>query len=181
MLRCHGDDFDIERIGGSDALQALEAIMSSKRGRSRLKHFRPQGRRAPSQKPDRSPVTGCRPRSRSMRFAITCCDAHPDAEFFWERKPVRHGDNRRTSVSSSIPSTVLAPSCEGIPTWSVLCGLEADGEPVVGIAYMPAAGDLFVGVRGGGATHNGQSRPRLQRGVAARRHVMHGSLQQFTD
>ena len=44
----------------------------------------------------------------------------------------------------------------GLPTWSILVGIERDGKPVVGVALMPAAGDLFVGVRGIGSHANGR-------------------------
>jgi histidinol-phosphatase len=67
----------------------------------------------------------------------------------------------------------------GIPTWSILVGLEAEGVPVVGVAFQPSAGDLFVGVRGDGVDANG--RPcqvsevaRLEDAV-----ISHGGLEQF--
>ncbi len=44
----------------------------------------------------------------------------------------------------------------GNPTWSVLIGLEADGEVVAGFAGMPAMGELFSAARGGGAFVNGE-------------------------
>lgn len=44
----------------------------------------------------------------------------------------------------------------GNPTWSVLLGLEADGEVVAGFAGMPAMGELFSAARGGGAFVNGE-------------------------
>ena len=56
----------------------------------------------------------------------------------------------------------------GWSTWSVLVGIEAEDVPVVGIAYMPAAGDFFVGVQGKGATHNGKP-VRVSRSAACRR------------
>ncbi len=39
----------------------------------------------------------------------------------------------------------------GLPTWSNLIGLEADGEVVVGVCNLPAQGELYWAVRGGGA------------------------------
>jgi histidinol-phosphatase len=45
----------------------------------------------------------------------------------------------------------------GNPAWSVLIGLEADGEVVAGFAAMPALGELFSAARGGGAFVNGKA------------------------
>jgi histidinol-phosphatase len=59
-------------------------------------------------------------------------------------------------------------------------GVEADGVPVVGIAYMPAAGDFFVAVKGGGATHNGRTVRVSKVAPLADTTVTHGGLQQFT-
>ena len=68
----------------------------------------------------------------------------------------------------------------GLPTWSILFGVEAEGEPVLGVAFLPAAGDLFIGARGHGATCNG--RPLHLSRVAKLEDalVCHGGLQQFT-
>jgi len=45
----------------------------------------------------------------------------------------------------------------GNPAWSVLIGLEADGEVAAGFAAMPALGELYSAVRGGGAFVNGHA------------------------
>ncbi|KPK54664.1 MAG: hypothetical protein AMJ63_02650 [Myxococcales bacterium SG8_38_1] len=52
--------------------------------------------------------------------------------------------------------------------------------PVVGIAYMPAAGDFFVAVQGGGTTHNGKPVHVSKVGPLSDATVTHGGLQQFT-
>src|SRR5690606_31216836 len=67
----------------------------------------------------------------------------------------------------------------GLPTWSVLVGLEAESVPSIGIAYMPAAEELYVGVRGLGADCNG--RPLAVSSVASLDDalVCHASLQHF--
>jgi histidinol phosphatase-like enzyme (inositol monophosphatase family) len=49
----------------------------------------------------------------------------------------------------------------GLPGWSNLVALEVDGEPVVGVCNLPAAGELYWAVRGEGAwveDANGASR-----------------------
>jgi histidinol-phosphatase len=42
----------------------------------------------------------------------------------------------------------------GNSAWAVLLGFEADGEMAAGFAYLPAMGDMFCAVRGGGAFCN---------------------------
>jgi histidinol-phosphatase len=69
----------------------------------------------------------------------------------------------------------------GLPTWSILVGIEHDGEPVVGVALMPAAGDLFVGIRGIGSHANGRPVRLSTVATLADATVSHGGLAQFTD
>jgi histidinol phosphatase-like enzyme (inositol monophosphatase family) len=166
--------FDLERIGGTDGLQALEAIVR-RAGDTALKYFR-QGV-VPEKKPDRSPVTVA---DREVEEIIRAyvLEAHPDAGFLGEETGT-HGDaSGLRFIVDPIDGT--RAFVRGFPTWSVLVGLEAEGVPVVGIAYMPAAQDLFVGVQGRGATHNG--RPVHVSKVEPLREatVTHGGLQQFT-
>ena len=66
----------------------------------------------------------------------------------------------------------------GLPTWSILLGLEADGEPVLGMALMPASGDLFVGVKGHGATMNGRPLRGSEVSSLGGAVVSHGGLDQ---
>jgi histidinol-phosphatase len=168
------ESFDIERIGGAKGLGALESIVR-RAGDTALKHFR-QGV-VPEKKPDRSPVTVAdREAEEIIREHVL--QAHPDAGFLGEETGT-HGDaDGLRFIVDPIDGT--RAFVRGFPTWSVLLGLEAEGEPVVGIAYMPAAGDFFVAVKGQGATHNAK-RVRVSK-VAPLRDatVTHGGLQQFT-
>jgi histidinol-phosphatase len=50
----------------------------------------------------------------------------------------------------------------------------------VGIAYMPVAGELFVGALGHGARVNGRPVHLSQVGVLSQAAISHGGLQQFT-
>lgn len=43
----------------------------------------------------------------------------------------------------------------GRPDWTISVALVADGCPVLAALYAPVAGEMFLGVRGGGATVNG--------------------------
>ncbi|MCZ6807856.1 MAG: hypothetical protein O7F08_12945 [Deltaproteobacteria bacterium] len=167
--------FDVDRIGGSGALQALTDLVV-RAGDIALKHF-DRGVIA-EQKPDRSPVTATdREVERIIRDYVM--ERYPHAEFFGEETG-RHGDNADLRFIVD-PIDGTRAFVRGLPTWSVLCGIEVDGAPVVGIAYMPAAGDLFVGVLGQGATHNGEPAHVSTVASLSDSTVMHGALQQFTE
>ena len=103
----------------------------------------------------------------------------PEAEFFGEETG-RHGDNPGLRFIVD-PIDGTRAFIRGLPTWSVLVGIEADGVPVAGIAYMPAAGDLFAAVQGNGATHNGAPGRVSKVTPLADATVTHGCLQQFTE
>ena len=168
------NNFDIERIGGTDGLQALEAIVR-RAGDTALKHFQ-QGV-VPEKKPDRSPVTiADREAEETIRAYVL--EAHPTAGFLGEETGT-HGDaSGLRFIVDPIDGT--RAFVRGFPTWSVLLGLEAEGVPVVGIAYMPAARDFFVAVQGRGATHNGRPVRVSKVAPLSDATVTHGGLQQFT-
>lgn len=168
----HG--FDIDRIGGTAGLQALEEV-TRRAGEAALKHF--QRGVVPEKKPDRSPVTVA-DREAEEIIRAHVLRAHPDAGFLGEETGT-HGD--RADIRFIVdPIDGTRAFVRGWPTWSVLLGVEADGEPVVGIAYMPAAVDFFVAVKGQGATHNGSRVQVSKVSPLAEATVTHGGLQQFT-
>jgi histidinol phosphatase-like enzyme (inositol monophosphatase family) len=168
------DEFDIGRIGGAAGLRALEEIVH-RAGDAALKHFQ-QGV-VPEKKPDRSPVTVAdREAEEIIRGHVL--HAHPNAGFLGEETGTHGGRAEIRFIVDPIDGT--RAFVRGWPTWSVLLGVEADGEPVVGIAYMPAAGDFFVAVQGQGATHNGSPVRVSEVCPLAEATVTHGGLQQFT-
>ena len=166
--------FDISRIGGPNGLRALEDV-ARRAGDAALKHFQ-QGI-VPEKKPDRSPVTVAdREAEQIIRDFVQ--SAHPDAGFLGEETGT-YGD--RAEIRFSVdPIDGTRAFVRGWSTWSVLLGVEADGVPVVGIAYMPAAGDFFVAVQGQGTTRNGERVQVSKLGPRADATVTHGGLQQFT-
>ena len=170
-----GKGFDAERIGGLGALQPLtDAIVQA--GELALKHFN-QGVVAEI-KPDRSPVTTAdREVEQTIRDYVA--EHYPHAEFYGEESG-RHGDNAELRFIVD-PIDGTRAFVRGLPTWSVLLGIEVDGAPVVGVAYMPASEDLFVGVHGQGTTHNGKPTRVSTVAPLSDATVMHGSLQQFTE
>ena len=168
------DAFDITRIGGPDGLHALEEVVR-RAGDAALKHFQ-QGV-VPEKKPDRSPVTiADREAEQIIRDLIV--STFPDAGFLGEETGVRKGSTGLRFIVDPIDGT--RAFVRGWSTWSVLLGVEAEGVPVVGIAYMPAAGDFFIGVQGKGATHNGNPVRVSKIAPLADATVTHGGLQQFT-
>ncbi|MBW1830863.1 MAG: histidinol phosphate phosphatase [Deltaproteobacteria bacterium] len=169
-----GIEFDIDRIGGLRAIRALEDLVV-RVGDTAMKHFR-QGV-VPDKKPDRSPVTvaDLEAEKAIREYVFT---QFPEAEFFGEETG-RKGDNPGLRFIVD-PIDGTRAFVRGFPTWSVLVGIESDGVPVAGIAYMPAAGDLFSAVQGGGTTHNGKAVRVSKLGPLADADVCHGGLQQFT-
>lgn len=170
-----GDPFNIDRIGGHSAWRALEEVVVQA-GDAAMDLF--QRGTVPDTKPDRSPVTAA---DRDIEHAIRnhVLAEYPHAEFFGEETG-RHGDNPELRFIVD-PIDGTRAFVRGLPTWSVLVGIESHGVPIAGIAYMPAAGDLFTAISGHGALHNGA---RVQvSGVSqlADATVTHGALQQFTE
>jgi len=168
------DGFDIDRIGGSTSLRRLTDVIV-KAGDIARKHF--ERGVVPRKKPDRSPVTAADREVEEM-IRAHIAEHHPEAGFLGEETGSHRDDADIRFIVDPIDGT--RAFVRGLPTWSVLVGIEADGEPSVGLAYMPASEDLFVGVRGQGATHNDERVRVSETGSLADATVMHGSLQQFT-
>ena len=166
--------FDLDRIGGWRALDDLVAEILGA-GAEALQIFR-RGVRADT-KPDRSPVTDA-DRAAEARLRAFCAKRFPACDFLGEEEGAGapQGASMRFVVD---PIDGTRAFLRGLPTWSVLVGLEADDLPSVGIAYFPATEDLYVGVRGGGARGNG--RPLRVSAVDSLEAslVCHGALQQF--
>jgi len=168
-------EFDIDRIGGLRAMRALEESVV-RAGEAAMQHFR-KGVTS-EKKPDRSPVTAAdRETEQAIREYVL--SEYPQAEFFGEETG-RHGDNPELRFIVD-PIDGTRAFIRGLPTWSVLVGIETAGVPVAGIAYMPAAGDLFAAVQGHGTTHNGTPVQVSNLSRLADATVTHGCLQQFTD
>jgi histidinol-phosphatase len=167
-----------EDIGGRAAFDDLiDSVLAA--GELALNLYR-QGAGARAQKkPDRSPVTEA-DRAVETHLASFVRARFPSARFFGEE----HGGDREQAAGLRFvvdPIDGTRAFLRGLPTWSILVGIELDRAPVAGIAYMPAAGDLFSAVRGEGAYANG--RPVRLSAVSKLEDalVCHGGLAQFTD
>jgi histidinol-phosphatase len=167
-----------EDIGGRLAFDDLISAVLDAGALALTLYTQGAGDRA-QKKPDRSPVTEA-DKAVESQLARFVQARFPDAVFFGEEHggQAQQKDGLRFVVD---PIDGTRAFMRGLPTWSVLVGLELDGEPVAGVAYMPAAGDLFSAVRGEGAYVNG--RPARVSAVEKLEDalVCHGALAQFSD
>lgn len=168
--------FDLDRIGGLTALHALVSEVLAA-GELALGLYARGAASRVQKKPDRSPVTEA-DRAVEERLRAFMAARFPDIGFLGEETGASEAKPMRFLVD---PIDGTRAFLRGIPTWSVLVALEQAGEPVLGVAYMPASEDLFIGYLGGGATWNG--RPCRVSAVEALEDavVSHGGLGQFTD
>ncbi len=169
------DVLDLDRLGGPRAIDRLidEVIAAGDVARRMFE----EGRAAVTIKPDRSPVT-LADRAVEERIAAHLRDAFPRAGFLGEETGAREGaDPSLTFVLDPIDGT--RAFMRGLSTWTVLLGLLEDGEPALGIAYMPAERALFYAARGHGAY--GDGRPLRVSGIARLDDAAfsHGALAQY--
>jgi len=169
--------FDLGRIGGTAALDALiDEVLAC--GELALSYqARGVGARA-EKKPDRSPVTEA-DRAVEARLRTHLMARHPGAGFFGEESGTEDGQDGMRFLVDPIDGT--RAFMRGLDTWSILLGLEADGEPVLGVAYMPARGDLFVAAKGHGARMNGRPLHLSKVERLEDTLISHGALSQFAD
>lgn len=169
--------FDLDRIGGWRALRGLvDEVLAS--GEIALKMYSGGAAARVQAKPDRSPVTEA-DRAVEERLRAYLERRFPGVGFFGEETGSSgEGAPMRFLVD---PIDGTRAFIRGLPTWSILVALEAEGIPSIGIAYMPAAGDLFLGVRGHGADCNGRPCHVSKVATLDAALVSHGGLQQFTD
>lgn len=169
------DVFSLDQIDGQSGLDALVAQVKSA-GERALRHF--EAGVVPETKPDRSPVTVAdKEVEAELRDYLERTFA--DAGFYGEESGKQDGSSPLRFVVDPIDGT--RAFLRSMPTWSVLVGAEWHGEPVLGIAYMPALDELFVAAQGHGTTHNGA--PIRVSGITklADAMVCHGALQQFAE
>ena len=140
--------FDLDRIGGRSALSALidEVLAAGEEARRLYRNGvgEPDEAQAGPQPGDRG--------GRGGREALieVLAERYPEAAFLGEETGSA-GPSEAGLRWVVDPIDGTRAFIRGIPTWSILLGLEADGRPVLGVAYMPAAEDLFFGVEGEGA------------------------------
>jgi histidinol-phosphatase len=167
----------LQAIGGRAALDDLiDAVLAG--GELALGLFRAGAGSRAQVKPDRSPVTEAdRAVERHLRAFVA--QRFPDAGFFGEEEGGAAAGAGLRFVVDPIDGT--RAFMRGLPTWSILVGIEHGGVPVAGVAYMPASGDLFSAVIGHGAYANGRPVRLSATRALEDALVCHGGLAQFTD
>jgi fructose-1,6-bisphosphatase/inositol monophosphatase family enzyme len=104
-------------------------------------------------KADRSPVSEAdHAADRILVDALR--KSFPDDAILTEESGESAGTSGRRWIIDPVDGT--RPFLRGIPDWSNLVALEADGDIVVGILNLPAHGDLYAAARGLGTTKNGE-------------------------
>lgn len=170
--------FDLDRVGGRRALDDLVAAVVEA-GHLALQLFHRGAWTRVERKPDRTPVTEA-DRAVEAHVRAHLERHHPATAILGEEEGASgvDGADLRWVVD---PIDGTKAFIRGLPTWSVLVGLEADGEPALGIAYLPADDDLYVGVVGEGAYGDGRRLEVSRCSSVAECTISHGSLAQFTD
>jgi histidinol-phosphatase len=173
--------FDLDRVGGRRFLDALcDEVLAA--GRQALALFAAGAASRARQKPDRSPVTEA-DEAVEVRLRGFLARERPDAAFLGEEtgaSPVTaDGGAKMRFIVDPIDGT--RAFLRGLDSWSILVGLEVEGEPVLGVALLPARDELYWGFLGGGAYKNG--RPLRVSAVdrVEESAIGHGALAQFAE
>jgi histidinol-phosphatase len=103
-------------------------------------------------KGDRSPVSEIDRRCEETIIAALR-RKFPDDGFLGEETGAEEGRSGRRWIIDPLDGT--RPYLRGVPTFSVLIALEAQGQPVAGVIHLPALGRTYSAARGGGAFLDG--------------------------
>jgi len=105
-------------------------------------------------KPDDSPVTIADKQSERLIVSILS-QAFPADGFLGEEGTSREGTSGRRWIIDPIDGT--RDFVRGNPLWSILIGLEENGQVVAGVSFLPMlnAGEMYYAAKGEGAFHNG--------------------------
>ena len=170
--------FDLDRIGGRAALRELvDEVLAC--GAEALRLQRAGAGARAERKADKSPVTEA-DKLVETRLRALIARRFPGASVL--------GEEQGGSMELARGARFVIDPIDGtrafvrdLPGWSVLVGIEWDGEPVVGIAHLPATGGIYVAVKGDGASGNGKPLRLSSVGSLEEAVVSHGALHQFTD
>jgi histidinol-phosphatase len=103
-------------------------------------------------KPDRSPVSEA-DHAADAAIVATIRRAFPNDAILTEESGEAAGPSGRRWIVDPIDGT--RPFLRGIPHWSNLIALEAEGDIVCGVLHLPALGELYGAARGLGAMRDG--------------------------
>jgi len=150
-----------------DALRAAERAADRAREQV-LPRFR---KVAVETKSDGSPVTEAdRAAERAIREVLR--EAFPEHRILGEELGAEGGAAGPCWVVDPIDGTIAFS--RGIPLFATLIALLDDGEPVAGLIDLPALGERYTAVRGGGCRRNGVPTRVAAEGDLRRAIVSHG-------
>jgi len=133
-----------------EAERAVAIEAAERAGREALRFFE----RDPvvQWKADRSPVSEA-DFAADRAIKETLHAAFPYDAILTEESGESAGPSGRRWIVAPVDGT--RPFLRGIPDWSNLIALEAEGDVVVGVLHLPAHGELYAAARGLGTTKNG--------------------------
>jgi len=168
--------FDMDLIGGRRGLAELVDVVVQA-GQHALALFKQGAASTMQLKADQSPVTEAdKAVERHLRAWIE--SRLPQAGILGEEEEERVGTAEGVRfVIDPIDGT--RAFIRGLDSWSVLVGVEYRATPCVGVAYLPAKDEIFVGVLGHGATGNGRTLRVSETARLDRSLIMHGGANQF--
>lgn len=108
---------------------------------------------SPERKPDRTFVTAA-DRKAEERLRALIRQAYPDHGILGEEFGEQQGSSGWTWIIDPLDGT--ASFLQGVPLFGILLGLEVEGEVVLGVANLPALGELVSAGRGMGCFWNGR-------------------------
>jgi histidinol-phosphatase len=124
-------------------------------GRSTLRYFQTNEFRV-ERKSDRSPVTiADKDAEQLIRKALT--QAFPGDAILGEEFGEEGGDSEYRWIIDPIDGTKSFIS--GVPIYSTLVGVTRNGQPFIGVIYIPALDEIVIGAIGHGAWYSRQSEP----------------------
>lgn len=132
-------------------LLAFAAETTWEAGRFTLTHF--QTGVSFETKADASPVTVA-DRGAEEMMAARIQSKYPDDAVLGEEFGEREGSTGRRWILDPIDGT--KSFVHGVPLYGVMIGVEVDGEPAVGVVYMPGLDEMYAAATGLGATWNGR-------------------------
>lgn len=104
-------------------------------------------------KADRSPVSEA-DHAADAAIVTSLRTAFPEDAILTEESGEHAGASGRRWIIDPIDGT--RPFLRGLPHWSNLIALEAEGDVVVGVMHLPALGELYGAARGRGAWKDGR-------------------------
>jgi len=121
-------------------------------GRRTLAYFG-TGTAATEWKADRTPVTAADREAEGLIRGVIG-RAFPDHAILGEEDGETAGSAAVRWIVDPLDGT--RTFVRGVPLYGTLVGVEVQGEPVVGVVYLPALDEMVAAARGGGCTWNGR-------------------------